>query len=570
MTDQDDKHNEESWRALTGAAGEPSRASTMYRMRLNGQTPDLLLSSPRVGRPVDPRRGTHILQGRWKFGVSRLETPPDRAPWGPPFPSLHFSDRIHRFHWLRDLISLGEEGEARARSLVVSWADHFGRWHEFAWRMDVTADRVINWLAASPSVVAPLDQPARSDVLECLARQARHLVLGDDEPVTLQGALRRQVAMVLAGACIPDMDSCLEKGLEGLETEVRRQLLVDGGHVTRSPQALAEMLIDLQITEDLLLRMGRAAPEFLTRAQSRMQIMLKFLTAPDGGLVVSNGGSVGAHGLSRTALAPFGEGGGRFSFAQLTGFHRIEAGSLTVMVDTGDTPPPEFSHHAGAGCLAVTVLDGADRLITQMGAHEDLEPEWRMAARRTAAHSTLSIQENDSATFSIDRESGLTHLGKVTGVVARRLEKGDRFEIESQHDGWRERYGLIHRRCLQVRKDGGGMEGVDALLRPLSETRSAPSQALPFAVRFQLHPDVEAVIGEDRKSVQLSVVGSGRVWRFECNAEVLIEASVHAASPPRRAAAQLVIKAEADPLGDGASGPNQVCWSLTLTEDKAL
>ena len=476
----------EEWRELMGTPGLPSGASAMYRMRLNGAAPDLLLSSPKNGFPANQARGAHILKGQWKFGGSYLETPDKYAPWGPPFPSLHFADRIHRFHWMRDLLSLGAAGEGRARALIVSWVDHFGRWDPFAWRIEPTADRIINWLIAAPSAIAPLEQPAREAVLDSLARQVRHLQLMTDDPTTLDARFRRAIALCLAGASMPEGEKFLDSGLVMLENELTDQLLADGGHVSRRPSRLAEMLIDLHIVEDLLLRMGQSAPGFLMRSQSRMQNMLKFLATPDGGCVVGHGGADGTNGLVKAALAPFGEGGGRFAFAQLTGYHRIQAEKLTVYVDTGEAPEGERAQLCGSGCLSLSLFDDTDRLITQIGAHEDLEPEWRMVARHTGAHSTLQVKLEDSAPF-IDHEGlNMAMPRGPAGVSARRLEENDQFLLEAQHGGWRESYGLIHRRRIYVNKDGQRVTGEDALSRPLTETMPPPEGSIPFTIRFQL------------------------------------------------------------------------------------
>lgn len=554
----------EAWAELMGLPGEPSRASTMYRMRLNGPAPDLLLSSPKSGRPANPARGAQILKGRWKFGDAQVDAPERCAPWGPPFPSLHFADRIHRFHWLRDLVAKGSAGEALGRSLIVSWVDHFGRWDAFAWRIDVTAERVINWLSAAPSVITTLEQAAREAVFDSLARQVRHLHLMQDDPVTLDGAFRRAVALVLAGASMPDGERYRDAGLEMLETELDRQLLADGGHVSRRPSRLAEMLIDLHVAEDLLLRMGQSAPGFLTRAQSRMQNMLKFLATPDGGCLVGHGGSDGTGGLIRTALSPYGEGGGRFAFAQLTGYHRIQAERLTVYVDTADAPEAENGQLCAASCLALSLFDGEDRLITQIGAMEDLDPEWRMAARRTGAHSTLQIDNEDSAPFTPAPDTGLLVPRGPSNVSARRLEENDQFLLEAQHGGWREKYGLIHRRRLYINKDGARVTGEDALSRPLSETMAPPGAPAPYAIRFQLHPEVKVAEGPDNRTLFLGLERRGRVWRLRSEAPVELVDSVYCAAAPRRKSVQIVIKGEADPMGDGGSPPNRVRWALSL------
>jgi uncharacterized heparinase superfamily protein len=193
-----------AWLALTGRTGEPVAISPVYRLRLSGPVPSGLAAIPKDNRPVDAERGRAILAGRWRLGSAVIETPPGHAPWGPPFPSLHFSDRIHRFHWLRDVAAAGPEGEALARQLVVSWIEAFGKWDAFAWRISPTADRLINILSSGPWLTGALDGSARDAVLDMLARHMRHLHAGCGEESDPRARLRAGVALSLAGAAMDD------------------------------------------------------------------------------------------------------------------------------------------------------------------------------------------------------------------------------------------------------------------------------------------------------------------------------------------------------------------------------
>src|SRR6185295_8795834 len=293
-----------AWLDLAGNQGVSPNASPVYRMRISGPVPPGLTALPKDQRPPNRERGQAILEGKWRFGASHVDTPPGHAPWGPPFPSLHFADRIHRFHWLRDVAAVGSHGEARGRALLVAWAEMFGKWEAFAWRLGVTADRVVNWLSAGPWLFSGLEGDARSLVLDSLARQTRHLQASSIDESDPQVRWRIGVALSLSGAAIEDNQRALEAGLQILETECQTQVLADGGHASRNPEALAEAMLDIQAVEELLLRLGVNAPAFLTRLQPRMAAMLSFFTLPDGGILAANGGGEASDGLGQAALRP--------------------------------------------------------------------------------------------------------------------------------------------------------------------------------------------------------------------------------------------------------------------------
>lgn len=567
---RDRAEEDQSWLDLVGRSGETVPHNAVYRLRLSGPTPAGLTAIPKDPRPANRARGQAILKGRWRFGSQVVETPPDHAPWGPAFPSLHFADRIHRFHWLRDLTANGQAGEARARSLVASWVEAFGKWESFAWRLPVVADRQINLLSAGPWLLGGLEDGTRASLLDLLARQGRHLLASGGEEQEPGGRFRVAVATALSGAVIPDLSRALDAGLAMLEQECGQQILADGGHVSRSPAALAEALFDIQVVEELLLRLGVNAPAFLTRLQPRMAAMLGFFSPPDGGLLADNGGGdgliPGSPGLGEAALSPYGATASRFSFARLSGYQRVQAEDLTLYLDTGQGPNRLYGGQTHAGALSITIDDGPDRLIGPCAAHPDLDPVLRDAARRTPAHSVLSIDGEDSAIFAFDALTGLRAPDGPPSVSARRLEENDQFLLEGQHGGWRVRHGLIYRRRLYIGKDGARIIGEESLSRPMSETAPAGGGRPPFAVRFHLHPAVQVVPGDDNRTVFLGLARRQRVWRFRSEALLFIENSRYWGSGEAQKTQQLVIRGEADPNADGSMPPNRVRWALSRIE----
>lgn len=561
---RDRVEEDQAWLELVGRTGEAPGHSPVYKLRLAGPIPSNIIATPKDNRPVNRERGEAIMRGHWRFGSSVVETPPDHAPWGPPFPSNHFADRIHRMNWLRDVAAQGALGEARARSLVAAWIDAFGKWDPFAWRLAVTAERTVNLLSAGPWLSA-IDPHAREALLDLLGRQGRHLLASGGEEADPQGRFRVAVALTLAGASINEIPKALEAGLVMLEQECSRQILADGGHVSRSPEALADALLDIQAVEDLLLRVGVNAPAFLTRLQPRMAAMLGFFTLPDGGILAANGGGDGAHGLSGATLSPYGATASKFSFARLSGYQRVQTEELTLYLDTGEGPNKVYGGRSHAGALSLTIDDGPDRLIGAMSAHADLEPQLRDAARRTGAHSVLSLKGEDSAIFVFEPLSGLRSPEGPAALSAHRLEENDQYLLEGQHGGWRVRHGLIYRRRLYIAKNGARITGEDGLSRPMSETAPSGAARVPYALRFHLHPDVQVVQSDDR-TVLLGLARRQRVWRFRSEALLSIENSRYWGAGIAQKAQQLVIRGEADAGADGSQPPNRVRWALSRLE----
>ena len=191
------------WLEFTGKSGAEINVSPVHRLRISGPGPAGLTALPSDNRPANKARGEAILAGHWRFGATHIEIPHGHSPWGPEFPSFHFADRIHRFHWLRDLAACGPTGEAHGRALVSAWVEAYGKWENFAWRMGVTADRIINMLSAGPWLFA-MQGEAREHLLDTLGRQMRHVQFSIPEETDPAVRFRCAVALCLSGAATED------------------------------------------------------------------------------------------------------------------------------------------------------------------------------------------------------------------------------------------------------------------------------------------------------------------------------------------------------------------------------
>jgi uncharacterized heparinase superfamily protein len=131
--------------------------------------------------------------------------------------------------------------------------------------------------------------------------------------------------------------------------------------------------------------------------------------------------------------------------------------------------------------------------------------------RASAAHSTLVLDDTNSTSVLINGKLGSgvnaveidrRALAPDKGVTATRLE--------ASHDGYANRYGLIHRRILIMRDSGGELRGEDLLI-PVG--RKGKRGTLPFAIRFHLGPSVEARLSETGNGAGL-VLPDGSYWQF--------------------------------------------------------
>src|SRR6185312_2190513 len=204
-------------------------------------------------------------------------------------------------------------------------------------------------------------------------------------------------ALALSGVCMDDQPKRLEAGLIRLEQEVARQILPDGGHVSRSPEALLGSYRRLMMVMDALSAQDIEPPHTLINARDRMAPMLRFFRHGDGALALFHGGLECDPRAIAALLARDGTRGQPFQHARHSGYQRLAAGRSIVQIDCGQVPEGEFAQHAHAGFLAFEFSSGSYRLVVNCGAGGPAHPGWDAPLRATAAHSTLTLADRSSA-----------------------------------------------------------------------------------------------------------------------------------------------------------------------------
>jgi len=535
-----------------------------------GPVGDHLDHAPRDLYSANTERGDAILEGRFPLAGDQIIARDQSDVWEAIAPSRAYATQLHSFTWLRDCAAVrGMDGVLEARRLVDAWIDRYDRWNSFVWSQPVISARILNWLRCGEALFQDVEEPKKARVrrLRSLIRQLRYLQRA--LPITTAGRvkLRSLSALALAGLCVPHQSSLQKFALPRLEGELARQILPDGGHVSRSPRATSEALIDLTTIIEAAEVRGVALPAGMTKVQDRLRPMTRFFQMADGGLAAFHGGGE----CDRAALSEVLDHGKPirpFGFAPHSGYHRSEAGGATVIFDVGDTPRGPLSTGAHASALAIELCTPGGRLIVNCGWHDDQTADWREAVRATAAHSTLVLEEASSSRLLPPgwqrRLLGPRLATRPGQVTARRNEEDMGVWLEGAHEGYRDSFGLSHRRRIFLAADGGDLRGEDALFRPVS---AGPPDDIDvrwnFAIRFHLHPSVRASLSRDSMSALL-VQPNGDGWRFRTDGgPVQLERSVYlaAGAPPQRTQ-QIVIHGEAEPFGAGDRPPNRVRWAF--------
>ncbi len=457
--------------------------SSLYQWRIAGRAPGRLAFAPRDPWPGDMASGHALLDPALSF--AGIRPPPGRrggADFGGHDTGGNFDGGPHGFGWLRDLQAAGSDvARARARDLVLSWIDNFGRWDSLAWRPDVVGRRLAAWIMQHEFFSVGADDRFSARLLDSVCRQARHLDKAARRAPDGAPRIAAARGLVIAGLALSGGENWLRTGLALLAAELSRQLLADGGHRQRAPDIQLLVLRDLVDTRASLAAAEHEIPATLNSAIERMAPMLRFFRHGDGGLASFNGSGEGDPFAVDLVLSEAEAPERPPAEAPESGFQRLAGGDTVLIADFGVPPPPGYDMRAHAGTLSFEMSAGADRLIVNCGAASRDEPDWADRTRATAAHATLVVDDTNSA--EVLPGGGLGR--RARNATCTRSEANGAIWLDMHHDGYAGRFGLIHHRRLYLAPGGGDLRGEDSLTG-LMEGR-------PFAVRFHLHPAVEVL-----------------------------------------------------------------------------
>ncbi|MBX3529331.1 MAG: heparinase II/III family protein [Rhizobiaceae bacterium] len=547
-------------RATLRRARRRLRAGPLYRWRFSGRTPDRVLIAPPDLRLPDKQIADEIYHGRFALSGHMVDTGGD-SPFQIEVADAEWLKSLHGFRWLRHMREAGTDlSAANARALVGDWmATHGRRIGGVAWDPAITARRIIAWLQHSTVVLQAADYNLYRAYLKSLAMQVRYLRVVAADIADAEERLRARAALCYAALSLPVAQPVQRQATRQLSLELDRQILPDGCHVSRNPQAVLELLADLLPLRYTYAAQAEAPPPQLIAAVERMLPALRFFRHQDGTLALFNGMGATAPDRLAAILRHDDTAGQPLARMPYAGYDRLAMDTTTVIADTGLPPPLDQSHEAHAGCLSFEMSSSRQRFVVNCGVDAFGADDFRPLSRATAAHSTATLNDTSQARFVLTPQIsdlvGTPLSGGPKKVEVRREDSDGIQGFTASHDAYVSRFGLWHERQLALAGEGRILEGTDRFFR--AKGGSVPNDGRDaVAVRFHLHPAVG--LFRDRDDRMVLKASAGDLWIFDCkDVEPTVEESIYfAALGGPRKSRQIVLSFRASQLAE-------VSWRFT-------
>lgn len=502
-------HVAESWRRIRQMAAVVTPAIA----RRGGFRVSRVVVAPTDLRAVDSFVAEEILNGRFPLAGRVLDTD-GRSPFELELPSVQFARRLHGFGWLRHIrADKSQLACNNARRITDEWISlHGGRSKGIAWDSEVVSGRIISWLSHSPIVLQDADAGFYRRFTASLDQQVRYLQRRADSLPDGLPRLKARIAIAMASIAAEARPAAIRRAGRLLDRELERQVLADGSHVSRNPQASVNLLFDLLPLRQSYINLGHDVPSKLIPVIDRMYPAVRFFRHSSGDLALFNGAS-SALATDLMSVLRYDETAGQpFKALPHGGYQRLAGGETTVLIDTGKPLSARLSTTAHAGCLSFELSSGRNRFIINSGSPRFAGERLRQLARSTAAHSTVCIGDVSSARIAQSSRLGPVMIAGPSRVEVDRQTGPDGSDrLSARHDGYVERFGVLHEREIRINEQGNKIAGRDRLLLP----DGLPTPNLPGAevvARFHIHPSITLERSDERK-VRL-VAPDGESWSF--------------------------------------------------------
>jgi len=526
--------------------------SSALRWRYGAPIAEELAMVPQELRPADASFFDEIAQGF--FGLDGI---PATIGKGSPFDLVHHDEAwqraLHGFGWLRHLAAADNpEAGDMARGLVLDWIGRSGWRNPVARNAEVAGRRLISWTANADLLLEGVDQATFDEIAQCLGDLLVEQSAAWSSATDGHARLVALLGVVYGDLCVKGHEHHLASSEMQLAGELKRQILADGGHVSRNSAVVLEVLLDLLPLRQCFVTGTRPVPPEIDAAISRMQGHLRFMQIGDGSLARFNGVGAPATAELSTVLAYNTTPDAPPLEASPSGYLRLERGGFVLVADVGMPPPLPLAGSAQAGGLSFELSFGARSIFVNCGMPGPANSGHAASARATSSHNTLTLGDRSSARLVRNEKLGrllgappLQANGTVGGQVL------DDVTLVAHTDAYAAEHGVRHTRRISILAGSPSVEGRDRIASAGMPVRFVTD--VPFAVRFHLAPDVSCEAGE---AIELTLSDASR-WRFTATgAEITLEPSLHCADPRGPARTTQIV------LRGACWGETDITWRL--------
>lgn len=364
---------------------------------------------------------------------------------------------LYNLHYFDDLNAenTGKHNQWQV-AYIRRWIEDNPPGHGVGWEPYPTSLRMVNWVKWVVQGNCPVDSMADS-----MAVQARWLENRLEYHLLGNHLLANAKALAAAGLFFQGEEArqWYKTGMTLLDSQLREQVLSDGGHFERSPMYHLIVLEDLLDLINLHRVYGRSWPGKWKHLVPKMLFWSKIMRHPDGEIPFFNDAAFGIAPrpgevdtyAGRLGIACHQGSEDKIAHMEPSGYVRIERGPAVVIADIGPVGPDYLPGHAHADTLSFELSLQGQRVCVNSGTSTYEAGPLRKWQRSTRAHNTVAVDGADSS----EVWSAFRVARRASAVVETLRAGGDEDVLAAFHDGYCRLPGRpVHRRAWRLHSGG--------------------------------------------------------------------------------------------------------------------
>ncbi len=414
--------------------------------------------------------------------------------------------KLHSFFWLFT-IDL-KSSHNITQSVILKWIENNQNFNSNSWEIDTLSKRIISWVSNSNIFYHSSDNNFKSKFNNSIKKQINHLINEVNKTTKNNNKMLGCTATILGGLSFNNNSKYLNSGIGLLKNIINTAFDKNGFPKSRNPRELLFYTRYFIFIREILIDSNNEVPEQLNEIIYYLGKSYNFFFPGKFSKFLFNG----SHYKDNTSFKNYLYNNS-YKFKNtdnsMGGYAIYKNKKSTIIFDLGDSPEKKFSKDYQSGALSFEIFYDNEKIITNCGYYQNFRHQLNILSKSTAAHSTLSIDNQSSCTFK-KSITGQSYLNSDLKIINKNVYFDENvWEGEGTHDGYLKKYGILHYRKIRFYPKICTYKGEDKIISKKKFLN------LNFDVRFHLSPETNAIKTQDQKSILIQLGKTG--WKFTSN-----------------------------------------------------
>ncbi len=369
--------------------------------------------------------------------------------------------KLHNFFWLFT-IDL-KSSKNITQKIIINWIESNYNYNPNNWEIDILSKRIISWISNSKLTYDESDQKYKKKFNYIVKKQINHLINEINRSELIDDKMIGCTAIILSGLSYNDKNY-LNYGLDLLNKIIKFSFNTEIFPKSRSIKQLIFYLKYFILIRELLKESQNEIPEYLNEVIFYLGQAYNFLWQTTKKDFLFNGNNENDHTNFDKYLNNH-----HYKFKNISneigGYAILKNKNVSIAMDLGSPPEKKFSYNYQSGVLSFEMIYSGKKIITNSGYFQDFKHQLNNISKSTAAHSTLTLDNNSVCNFK-KNSKGKPVLERGFKIINKNvtLEK-ELWKLKGSHNGYQKKYGVIHDRELNFFPETNKLVGKDIILK---------------------------------------------------------------------------------------------------------